>query len=55
MSGPRVTVVAFPGSNCDEDALIAARNTIGADARNNGHTISCAFDSVQVTSVERKK
>ncbi len=32
MSGPRVTVVLFPGSNCDEDALIAAKNTIGADA-----------------------
>jgi phosphoribosylformylglycinamidine synthase len=33
VSAPRVTVVLFPGSNCDEDALIAARNTIGADAR----------------------
>jgi phosphoribosylformylglycinamidine synthase I len=33
VSGPRVTVVLFPGSNCDEDAVIAARNTIGADAR----------------------
>ena len=33
MSAPRVTVVLFPGSNCDEDAVIAARNTIGADAR----------------------
>ncbi len=33
MSGPRVTVVLFPGSNCDEDALIAVRNTIDADAR----------------------
>ena len=33
MSAPRVTVVLFPGSNCDEDALIAARNTIGADTR----------------------
>ena len=33
MSAPRVTVVLFPGSNCDEDALTAARNTIGADAR----------------------
>jgi phosphoribosylformylglycinamidine synthase I len=32
MSGPRVTVVLFPGSNCDEDALIAARSTIGAEA-----------------------
>ncbi|MGE5346030.1 MAG: phosphoribosylformylglycinamidine synthase subunit PurQ [Acidithiobacillales bacterium] len=31
MSGPRVTVVLFPGSNCDEDALIAARGTIGAE------------------------
>jgi len=33
VSAPRVTVVLFPGSNCDEDALTAARNTIGADAR----------------------
>jgi phosphoribosylformylglycinamidine synthase len=33
VSAPRVTVVLFPGSNCDEDAVIAARNTIGADAR----------------------
>ncbi len=31
MTGPRVTVVLFPGSNCDEDALIAARGTIGAE------------------------
>ena len=30
MTSPRVTVVLFPGSNCDEDALIAARGTIGA-------------------------
>jgi phosphoribosylformylglycinamidine synthase subunit PurQ / glutaminase len=33
VSAPRVTVVLFPGSNCEEDALIAVRNTIGADAR----------------------
>jgi phosphoribosylformylglycinamidine synthase I len=33
VSGPRVTVVLFPGSNCDEDALIAARKAIDADAR----------------------
>ena len=33
MSAPRVTVVLFPGSNCDEDARVAVRNTIGADAR----------------------
>jgi phosphoribosylformylglycinamidine synthase len=38
MSAPRVTVVLFPGSNCDEDALIAARSTIGADARLVRHT-----------------
>jgi phosphoribosylformylglycinamidine synthase I len=31
VTGPRVTVVLFPGSNCDEDALIAARGTIGAE------------------------
>ncbi len=33
MTSPRVTVVLFPGSNCDEDAVIAARNVIRADAR----------------------
>jgi len=33
VSAPRVTVVLFPGSNCDEDARVAVRNTIGADAR----------------------
>ena len=33
MTAARVTVVLFPGSNCDEDAVIAARNVIGADAR----------------------
>jgi len=27
---PRVSVVAFPGSNCDEDAAIAARTILGA-------------------------
>ncbi len=30
---PRVAVVVFPGSNCDEDAARAARTTLGADVR----------------------
>ena len=30
---PRVAVVVFPGSNCDEDAAIAARTTLGADVK----------------------
>ncbi|HEY3350850.1 MAG TPA: phosphoribosylformylglycinamidine synthase subunit PurQ, partial [Thermoanaerobaculia bacterium] len=30
---PRVAVVVFPGSNCDEDAAIAARTTLSADVR----------------------
>jgi phosphoribosylformylglycinamidine synthase I len=33
MSGPRVSVVLFPGSNCDHDAVHAVERTIGADAR----------------------
>mgnify|MGYP001059034859 FL=1 len=36
MSGaarPRVSVVVFPGSNCDHDAVHAVEATIGADAR----------------------
>ena len=36
MSGgarPRVSVVLFPGSNCDHDAVHAAETAIGADAR----------------------
>jgi phosphoribosylformylglycinamidine synthase len=30
---PRVAVVVFPGSNCDEDAALASRNLLGADVR----------------------
>ncbi len=30
---PRVSVVVFPGSNCDHDAVHAVEATIGADAR----------------------
>jgi phosphoribosylformylglycinamidine synthase I len=30
---PRVAVVVFPGSNCDEDAAIAARTILDADVR----------------------
>ncbi len=30
---PKVAVVVFPGSNCDRDALHAARTVMGADAR----------------------
>jgi len=30
---PRVAVVVFPGSNCDEDAAVAARTTLAADVR----------------------
>jgi len=30
---PRVSVVVFPGSNCDHDAVDAVEATIGADAR----------------------
>ncbi|MCM3875414.1 MAG: phosphoribosylformylglycinamidine synthase subunit PurQ [Thermoanaerobaculia bacterium] len=30
---PRVAVVVFPGSNCDEDAAIASRNVLGADVK----------------------
>ena len=30
---PRVSVVVFPGSNCDHDAVHAVETTIGADAR----------------------
>jgi phosphoribosylformylglycinamidine synthase I len=36
MSGagaPRVAVVVFPGSNCDEDAALAARNVLEADVK----------------------
>jgi phosphoribosylformylglycinamidine synthase len=33
VSRPRVTVVLFPGSNCDEDAVRAVRAAIDADAR----------------------
>ena len=33
MTAARVTVVLFPGSNCDEDAVIAARNVMAAEAR----------------------
>ncbi len=30
---PRVAVVVFPGSNCDEDAALAARTTLAADVK----------------------
>ena len=30
---PRVSVVLFPGSNCDHDAVHAVETVIGADAR----------------------
>ncbi len=30
---PRVAVVVFPGSNCDEDAALASRNVLGADVK----------------------
>jgi len=30
---PRVVVVVFPGSNCDEDAAFACRATVGAEVR----------------------
>jgi phosphoribosylformylglycinamidine synthase subunit PurQ / glutaminase len=30
---PRVAVVVFPGSNCDEDAAFAARSTLSAEVR----------------------
>ncbi len=30
---PRVAVVVFPGSNCDEDAAFAARTTLSADVK----------------------
>ena len=30
---PRVAVVVFPGSNCDEDAAFAARTTLAADVK----------------------
>jgi phosphoribosylformylglycinamidine synthase I len=36
MSGagaPRVAVVVFPGSNCDEDAALVARNVLEADVK----------------------
>ena len=33
MSRPRVSVVLFPGSNCDEDAVRAVKAAISADAR----------------------
>ena len=33
MSAPRVSVVLFPGSNCDHDAVQAVKASIGADAR----------------------
>ncbi|MFI5198150.1 MAG: phosphoribosylformylglycinamidine synthase subunit PurQ [Thermoanaerobaculia bacterium] len=32
-TAPRVAVVVFPGSNCDEDAARAARNVIQADVK----------------------
>jgi len=32
-SAPRVAVVVFPGSNCDEDAALAARNVLEADVK----------------------
>jgi phosphoribosylformylglycinamidine synthase I len=30
---PRVAVVVFPGSNCDEDAAVASRGVLGADVK----------------------
>jgi phosphoribosylformylglycinamidine synthase subunit PurQ / glutaminase len=37
MKGPRVSVVVFPGSNCDEDAVRAVEAVIEADARRIRH------------------
>jgi phosphoribosylformylglycinamidine synthase subunit PurQ / glutaminase len=33
VAAPRVSVVVFPGSNCDEDAAFAARTVLGAEVR----------------------
>ncbi len=32
-AAPRVAIVVFPGSNCDEDAAFAARTTLAADVK----------------------